>query len=106
MRLTRVLVGVALAAGAGIGLLACKSPPATRAPGEAEDGLAGITFVKPSKDYPLKTCVVSGEPLDNMGEPVAIVYEGTEVQFCCAGCVDDFQKDPAKYLGMVRAAKK
>ena len=25
-------------------------------------------------------------------------YEGKRVYFCCAGCVDSFKKDPAKYI--------
>jgi YHS domain-containing protein len=61
-------------------------------------------FVTPSKDYPLATCVVTGDDLAMGGTPVAIVCDGTEVQFCCNRCVADFRKDPAKYLTMVRRA--
>ena len=48
--------------------------------------------------YPLTTCVVSGEKLGEMGPPVVINYKGTEVRFCCNGCVKKFHADPAKYL--------
>jgi len=48
--------------------------------------------------YPLSTCVVSGEKLGEMGPPVVINHEGTEVRFCCNGCVKKFNADPAKYL--------
>ena len=48
--------------------------------------------------YPLKTCVVSGEKLGSMGKSYVHSYEGREVQFCCKGCLKDFNKDPQKYL--------
>ncbi|MCB1230027.1 MAG: YHS domain-containing protein [Verrucomicrobiae bacterium] len=48
--------------------------------------------------YPLDVCIVSGEALDSMGEPVTIDYEGTTVKFCCKDCIEDFKKDPDKYL--------
>ncbi len=50
------------------------------------------------KPYTLKTCVVSGDKLDGMGEPYVYKYEGREIKFCCKGCVKDFKKDPAKYI--------
>ena len=59
----------------------------------------------PSATYALTTCVVSGDDLKEMGGPVAITCDGTEVQFCCRKCIATFQKDPAKYLQMVRGAK-
>jgi YHS domain-containing protein len=56
--------------------------------------------------YPLTTCVVSGEKLGEMGKPAVINYQGTEVRFCCAMCVDQFKKDPAKYLAKLPAGPK
>ena len=67
-------------------LTGCQEKKAAAAPAGASD------------DYPLKVCVVSGEPLGSMGEPAAITYEGTKVKFCCGGCEDDFRKDPTTYL--------
>ena len=32
------------------------------------------------KPYPLDVCIVSGEKLGSMGEPVAIVHEGQEIR--------------------------
>jgi YHS domain-containing protein len=60
--------------------------------------------------YPLTTCVVSGESLDDMGGPVKYTYkeEGKpdrEIQFCCKMCVGKFKKDPAKYLAKLDAAE-
>lgn len=54
--------------------------------------------------YPLDTCVVSGEPLTSMGEPVERVYNNRLVRFCCAGCVDKFEADSEAYLGKIDAA--
>lgn len=48
--------------------------------------------------YPLEVCIVSGEELGSMGEPVVIVHEGREIKFCCDSCLPEFQKDPAKFL--------
>jgi YHS domain-containing protein len=48
--------------------------------------------------YPLKTCLVSGEKLGSMGKPYAMTYKGQQVQFCCKGCVKDFNKEPDKFL--------
>jgi hypothetical protein len=54
--------------------------------------------------YPLKTCVVGGESLGSMGDPVEFVHEGRLVQFCCEGCIDDFKKDSTKYLAKLDEA--
>jgi YHS domain-containing protein len=50
------------------------------------------------KPYTLKTCVVSGDKLGEMGDPYVFKYEGREIKFCCKNCVKDFKKDPAKYV--------
>ncbi len=69
-------------------------------------GEVEMKSIQPSTSYPLTTCVVSGDPLTEMGGPIAFEYDGTEVQFCCKGCIKDFKKDPAAYMQKVRAAKK
>ena len=55
-------------------------------------------------DYPLTTCLVSGEPLDAMGGHVSVQHEGHEVRFCCKSCVKEFNKEPTKYLAMLNKA--
>jgi Cu(I)/Ag(I) efflux system membrane fusion protein len=60
----------------------------------------------PARDYPLDTCVVSGQTLGSMGKPVVIQHNGREVRLCCAGCVDVFRNDPAKYLAILDAASR
>lgn len=56
-------------------------------------------------NYPLTQCVVSKEPLGTMGKPVKVTHDGTEVYLCCKSCIKKFQKDPAKYVALVKAAK-
>jgi YHS domain-containing protein len=48
-----------------------------------------------AKPYPLKTCVVMGDDLDDTA--YVFVYEGRQFKLCCDGCLDDFQSNPAKY---------
>jgi YHS domain-containing protein len=48
--------------------------------------------------YPLDKCIVTGEKLGSMGDPVALVYEGREIEFCCNGCPEKFKADPKKYI--------
>lgn len=59
-----------------------------------------------AKPFPesIKTCLVSGETLDEMGEPYVFVYEGQEVKLCCKDCVKKFDKEPAKYIAKINAA--
>jgi hypothetical protein len=66
-----------------------------------------IEFIEPTdEDYPLTTCVVTGESLTIMGDPIAIRYAGREVRFCCDSCVKEFKKDPEKYLAVLDDAGK
>src|ERR1035438_948567 len=51
--------------------------------------------------YPIDTCVVSGERLDDHAESkrLDIIYREPGkpdrlVRFCCKGCITDFEKDP------------
>lgn len=56
--------------------------------------------------YPLKTCVVSDEPLDGShGEVIEYVAANRLVRLCCKGCIKAFDKDPAKFLAKIDAAK-
>lgn len=62
---------------------------------------------KQKKDYPLDTCVVSGDKLGgSMGDPIYYVYNDQLVEFCCPHCKKDFDKDPAKYMAKISAARK
>lgn len=55
-------------------------------------------------DYPLDVCPVSGNELGAMGEPYDHVHGTRLVRFCCGGCVDKFNEEPATYLAKIDAA--
>ena len=63
---------------------------------------------KKAKPYPLKTCVVSDEEINDKGDmkPYAFVQDGREVKLCCKSCLKDFNKDKAKYMAKIEAAEK
>jgi hypothetical protein len=68
-------------------------------------------LAKAKAEYPLDTCVVSGEKLegDGMGGPVDYVFteEGKPdrlVRFCCDDCKRTFSKSPAKFLRKIDEA--
>jgi len=53
--------------------------------------------------YPTTKCVVTGEPLFDDGEDIAInhIYKNRLVRFCCKMCVRTFNESPQKYLDML-----
>ena len=61
---------------------------------------ANAEVAKPTapKPYPLKTCIVSDNDLDSMGEQASFVYQGQTIKVCCKPCIAKFEKNPAKYL--------
>ncbi|GEM_PF-5223302 len=61
----------------------------------SEEQLAG------TKAYTAETCVVSGEELGGMGEPVVALIGDQQVKLCCDHCVPDLKKNPAKFLTKV-----
>lgn len=57
------------------------------------------------ESYPLTTCVVTDAKLGSMGDPVDYVYRNHLVRFCCAGCIDAFEAEPAVYLAKIETAR-
>ena len=53
-------------------------------------------------NYPLKDCVVSGEPLGSMGDPYVIEHGGTTVKFCCKNCLPKFNTAPETYVAKIK----
>lgn len=52
-------------------------------------------------NYPLKTCIVSEEPIE---EPAKEILYGTRlVRVCCKGCVREFHADPPRILAKLHA---
>lgn len=63
----------------------------------------GTASLGGAKPYPLKTCIVTDNDLDSMGDTQTIVHEGQVVKFCCEPCVGKFEKNPAKFLGKLQS---
>ena len=58
------------------------------------------------KPYLLKTCITDDEKLGSMGDPYVFTHEGREIKLCCSGCLDDFKKNPTKYMKKLEKAEK
>jgi len=56
-------------------------------------------------DYPFDTCIVSGEKLGSMGEPVDHVCANRLIRLCCESCIAQFEENPARYLAMLDEAR-
>ncbi len=115
MKLTSRLASAALALALSLSfapsLLAAekhdKPADAAAKPTPAEAAL----IAKARASYPLKTCLVSDEPLGSMGEAMPYIHRvagqpDRVVFLCCDGCIDDFKATPAKFLAKVDAAAK
>jgi hypothetical protein len=110
-RLTAAVLALALATGLAPALLAAdkhdKTADAAKKPTPAETAL----IAKARASYPLKTCLVSDEPLGSMGEATPYIHRAPgqpdRVLFvCCDGCIDDLKANPAKFLAKLDAAAK
>ena len=61
-----------------------------------KDEMKAAPTTQPAADKPVNTkCPVSGDAID---PKVTTVYQGKTVAFCCKDCVEDFQKNPEKYM--------
>ena len=56
-------------------------------------------------DYPLTTCVVSGEDLGSMGTPVEVTHDGTTVKLCCKSCIKEFKESPETFVAKLESAR-
>ena len=43
-------------------------------------------------------CIVTGNKLGSMGDPVSFQYAGETYKVCCAPCIKKFKKNPERYL--------
>jgi YHS domain-containing protein len=81
-----IITGIALAASLGL---------------RAEDAKTTTTPTTPDK---LATCPVSGEKLGEMGDALTFTYQNQEVKLCCKSCKKKFDKDPEKFIKLIRTA--
>lgn len=78
--------------------------------GKVADTVAAIKIIEnptaeqiaAAKPYPLKTCVMSGEELGSMGDPIVVLVGDQQIKLCCDGCMDDLKADPAKALAKLK----
>ena len=84
---------------------ASPSPAATTETATAPAKVVKKVAEKP-KPYPLKTCLVTGDDLDEMDDRVSTVYEGQTFEFCCKPCLKKFEKNPGKYVKALEKATK
>lgn len=66
--------------------------------------LDAAVIAKQLEDYPLDTCLVGGGELGSMGKPFQIVSGNRLVQFCCKGCLPEFEKDTNKFIAKLDKA--
>jgi YHS domain-containing protein len=91
----------------GVTLLAEKLTAGDKTPSSNSVAAASADTTTNAIPDLLKTCPVSGDKLGgDMGEPYVFVYKGQQVKLCCKSCKADFDKNPAKYMKLIRAADK
>ena len=49
----------------------------------------------PGKGNPQSLCPVEGGKIN---KSIYTDYQGKRIYFCCSGCIDEFKKNPDKYL--------
>lgn len=52
-----------------------------------------------------KICPVTGEKIDPQNK-ATYEYEGKIINFCCPACIEEFNKDPQKYLKILEEQQK
>jgi YHS domain-containing protein len=80
-----------------VGLASCAAPTPAATAETTPAKVAKKAAPKP-KPYPLETCLVTGDDLDDMDERVSTVYQGQTFEFCCKPCLKKFHKNPSKYV--------
>ena len=82
-----------------VGLAACTENPDSPSNGSSDPDSTGQAA------YPLEVCVVSGEKLGSMGDPVVVEVEGHTFKLCCASCEEKLRDNPDKYIKMLESGK-
>lgn len=75
-----------------------------RSPEKYLETLDGMIVAQGSKNYPLTSCPVSGEPLGDGA--VDVIAANRLVRVCCRACAGKVEADPMKYAEMVVAASR
>jgi hypothetical protein len=108
------LLGLAAGCGKSEPAAPAKTTAAAPAAGQllaAKTAAPADWLAKEIAAYPLTTCAVSSDKLGgSMGPAQDYVWRVAGqpdrlVRFCCSDCLPDFEKNPAKFLAMIDAAK-
>ena len=57
----------------------------------------------PARVAQQRLCPVTGEELGSMGKPIPVTVMGQTISVCCQACVRAVNRDPQKYLQIVRS---
>ena len=104
------LFALTIAAGLPLALAAHDGDHADKPAAKSPAAPDAAWLAKAKATYPLKTCVVSDKEIGgSMGEGLDYIHKQDGqpdrlVRFCCKDCVDDFKKEPAKYLKLIDEA--
>ena len=62
---------------------------------------ASVSSATQAQNVGNKICTVTG---DNIGVDTNVTYEyeGKIYNFCCSGCIEEFKKDPMKYIKKIK----
>jgi YHS domain-containing protein len=98
MKSLKSMVAVALLAGlASLTVVGCKTAD------NDHDNYSSSRHAS-GRAYPLKTCVVSGDALEE-GKEYTFVRNGQEVKLCCKDCLAEFNKNPDKFMAKIDESK-
>lgn len=95
-----------------LAVIACSPAEETQNTPEPEVGQTNQNVVgsqvapEQAAGYPLNVCIVSGEELGSMGDPISQVHNGQTIKFCCKNCVPNFEENPEKYLTKLTTEQK
>ena len=91
-------------AGVLLATLSCGSGDSETTESDAKPETTPTASAAEIAAYPLTTCVVSGEELGSMGDPIDFMHDGKLIRLCCKGCIPDVKEDPDKFLAMLADA--
>jgi YHS domain-containing protein len=87
-----------------LGMLIFGQSSLSFAEAEAEAEAVTQATSEESVDVGNKICPVSGEKIDQKLK-ATYEYEGKIYNFCCPMCVEEFKKDPHKYIEKIKEEK-
>jgi len=68
------------------------------------DAKTSASLVAHTQNVGNKICPVMGNQIVENAK-VTYEYEGKVYNFCCKGCIEEFKKDPAKYIKIIEEEK-